>query len=113
MGLLLFSYSYNTICLCVVLTLAVCCPRVSLLHSDIARRLVCLRACLTLPSQVALAGIAADLGVDLEALHFADVAFHQGSEFSIEKEFRGESGLCFDLRVRLVPVSCRASGRHS
>lgn len=38
-------------------------------------------------SQDVLAGIAADLGVNVEDLDFADLAFYQGSEFPIEKEF--------------------------
>lgn len=72
----------------------------------------CPRACLNIPSQLVLAGIAAGLEMDFEDLHFADVAFYLGSEFSIENEFdvgyvelssvRGESDLLFNLSTSIV-----------
>lgn len=47
----------------------------------------CPRACLNSSSQAVLAGIAANLRVDVEDLDFADISFSQGSAFPVENEF--------------------------
>lgn len=41
------------------------------------------------PSQVTMAGMAADLGLGVEDLDFADLALYQGSEFPIKMVFDG------------------------
>lgn len=38
-----------------------------------------------------MTGIATDLGVGVKDLDFAEMAFYQGSEFTIEQEFDGGS----------------------
>lgn len=70
-----------------------------------------------------MAGIAADLGVELEDLDFADLTFYHGGGFPIEMEFEygsvelssvlGASGLCFDLRIPPVSLQGRSSSARS
>lgn len=70
-------------------------------------------------SQVVLAEVAAGLGVDIEDIDLAGLAFFQGSEFLIENGFdrgaaslmgvlRDTSGLCFDTAARRACACARA-----